>query len=538
MVGSSLAHERRKGRAAAVIGFIAAAIVLAGWLLASPHASSPDDGYHLTSIWCSRGFVDGVCLENPGAASWDQKTIVPAQIPRASCFAYEPSVSAACTREVYSTGSNVFLVGSGGNVDGERAGVYYWLMHFFVSDDYPSAFAHIRIANATLVILMIGMTMLVAPFDIRRAVALSWLVSSLPLGLFMVTSLNTTSWGLIGLGTFWANVLTALRDSSYLRRVGASVLGLLGLTMALGSRTEAIGHLAFIGLAILVLEYGYRRSMSDGTLPLRGRQPSVPWRRITTGTAAAAVALLAVMRVPAADYLDGGLFELRRGNAELIRRGFGDPTLALLAEVPQLWTGAFGDQWGLGWLDTPMPSITYIPATAAFVTVLALGLRGAGWNRMLAVSVIGAALLFLPTISLMHSGLVVGEQLQPRHFMVLLFVLSGIAVLKDRSTAGLVLGRGQRSIIVLALSLSHAAALHTNILRYVSGLGPFTLRSIPRTVDLDANVEWWWVDAPAPMTVWLIASVAYAVLAVAVLNLFSLSDRPDGTVRRESVSSA
>jgi hypothetical protein len=520
MVGSSLVSGRSRGLISAVLGFTATAIVLAGWLLASPHASSPDDGYHLTSIWCSRGYQDGICLENPGAASWDQKTIVPAPVTRASCFAYEPSVSAACTLEVYSTGPNIYLVGAGGNVDGERAGLYYWLMHAFVSDDYPSAFAHIRLANAALVLIMVGLTMLIAPPDIRRAVALSWLISSLPLGLFMVTSLNTSAWGLIGLGTFWANALTALRDGSVLRRVGASSLGLLGLAMALGSRTEAIGHLAFIGIALAVLEVSRRRSIAAGTLPLRGQRTTLPWRKVATIGAAGVVALIAVTSVPAFGYLEGGLFELRRGNAELVRRGFGSPTLALLAEVPQLWTGAFGDQWGLGWLDTPMPSMTYVTATAVFVTLLALGLQGAAHGRMLSAGVIGVAMLVLPTVSLMHSGLVVGEQLQPRHFMVLLFVLSGVALLGDRSGRPLTLGRGQRTIIVLAMSVSHAAALHTNIQRYVSGLGPFTLRSIPRSFDLDANIEWWWAAAPSPMTVWLIASVAYTVVAMAVLSRF------------------
>jgi hypothetical protein len=520
MVGSSLVSGRSRGLIGAVLGFAATAIVLAGWLLASPHASSPDDGYHLTSIWCSRGFIDGVCLENPGAATWDQQTFVPAPLTRASCFAYQASVSAACTLDVYSTAPGVYLIGAGGNVDGERAGLYYWLMHSFVSDDFPSAFAHIRITNAVLVLAMVGLTMLVAPSDIRRAVALAWLVSSLPLGLFMVTSLNTSSWGLIGLGTFWANALTALREGSAPRRGTASLLALIGLAMALGSRTEAIGHLAFITVALAALEFGRRRDGARATLSPRRGARVVPWRKIGIGAGLVAIALAVITSVPAFGYLEGGLFELRRGNAELVRRGFGSPTLALLAEVPQLWTGAFGDQWGLGWLDTPMPSLTYIAATGSFVTILALGLKGASRGRMLAVSVIGVAMLVLPTVSLMHSGLVVGEQLQPRHFMVLLFVLSGITLLPDLDGRGLTLGRGQRTLIVLALSVSHAAALHTNILRYVTGLGPFSLRSIPRSIDLDANVEWWWADAPSPMTIWVIASVAYVVVTVAVVNRF------------------
>ena len=41
------------GRVRAVLLAIALALVLGGWLLAAPPGASPDDGYHLGSIWCA-----------------------------------------------------------------------------------------------------------------------------------------------------------------------------------------------------------------------------------------------------------------------------------------------------------------------------------------------------------------------------------------------------------------------------------------------------------------------------------------------------
>ena len=41
--------------AAWLITCLAAFAALAGWSLASPAGSSPDDDYHLASIWCAQG---------------------------------------------------------------------------------------------------------------------------------------------------------------------------------------------------------------------------------------------------------------------------------------------------------------------------------------------------------------------------------------------------------------------------------------------------------------------------------------------------
>lgn len=514
MVGSSLVKGRRKGLAAAVVGFIAAAVVLAGWLLASPPGSSPDDEYHLTSIWCSRGFMDAVCLENPGAQSWDRKTLVPFAVARISCFAYEPSISAACTRDILGTDPNQFAPGIGGNVDGERAPLYYWTMHVFVSDDFPAAMARIRVANAVLTLSMLAGTLAFAPVMIRRSVALTWLIATLPLGLFLLTSLNTTSWGLIGLGTLWANLLSAMTGTERWQRLGAAALAIVGATMALGSRTEALGHTIVILAAVTAIHVLSYRTRADATLRGSRLQSLSTATRAAIVIASIAGITLALRGLPSIEYLDGAWAALQKGNAELVRRGFGEPALALFLETPQLWTGTFGDRWGLGWIDTPMPPVTSLTAIAVFVMLMTLGLRGADRGRMAATAIVAGGLVALPIISLMYVGLVVGEQLQPRHYMVLLFALAGIALLPSPGRALLTLGAGQRATLTFVMGVAHAAALHTNMLRYVTGL------TQARYLDLNTDVQWWWADVSSPMLVWVVASVAYVVLTTVVLGMF------------------
>ena len=46
------------------VAILSAILTLSGWALSSPIGSSPDDDFHLPSIWCGQGFRDGLCEED------------------------------------------------------------------------------------------------------------------------------------------------------------------------------------------------------------------------------------------------------------------------------------------------------------------------------------------------------------------------------------------------------------------------------------------------------------------------------------------
>ena len=495
-------------------------LALGGWLAAAPTGASPDDDYHLTSIWCARGFDEGVCLPNPGGPP-DRSTFVPFPVASMSCTAYDATVSAACQADALARDPRTLTLGIGGNVEGERAGLYYWVMHTFVSADFPRAFASIRIANLLTALAVVGATMAVAAPRLRRVVALTWLVGGLPLGYFLITSVNTSAWGLIGLGTAWANALTASRPGPTLRRASAGALALLGVTMALGARTEALAHLALAVPAVILLHRA-------GASRAAGRPDrSSRMRRSAAATAGVAgIAVIAFALLPTPSYLAALLGSIGDGVADVAERGFGDPWLAVLLEVPQLWAGGLGDRWGLGWLDTPMPSLTSVATVGSFAVLLGLGLQGADRRRGAAVAATLTGLFALPMFSLLAAGLVVGEQFQPRHYLPALFLLLGAATLSDRRSHGPALGVGARSALMIALAVANAAALHTTIRRYSAGL------TQARVWDLDGSIEWWWPALPSPMTVWIVASLAYAVTAWLVLGLFAAQPTSRGAAAR------
>lgn len=55
------------------------------------------------------------------------------------------------------------------------------------------------------------------------------------------------------------------------------------------------------------------------------------------------------------------------------------------------------------------------------------------------------------------------------------------------------------------LSVAAAIALHVNICLYTTG-------SDQPSVDPGSGAEWWWTGVPSPMTVWIMGSVAFALV--------------------------
>ena len=502
-------HGVRRRGTLVLLGVLGSVMTLVAWLYASPPGSSPDDGYHLGSIWCAAGYVDGRCVEAPGRADPDT-AFMPAVLAQLTCVAGDGRVSAACQNDIYAR-LEAQLALTSANITGVRAALYYRTANVLVTDDISASIARIRIMNASLVILLVGLTALVAPPDVRRAVLAAWLVASVPLGLFITTSLNSGAWGFVGLGTIWANMLTALRPGEGMRRAAATVLAVVGAIMALGARTEAGAHLSVIGVAVLLLV------LLESRGPTTGRLTGRSLIRILVPTGLALVAIGLTLRFAALDYLLGSISGLTAGWDRLVARGISNPAVTLAIEAPQLWTGALGT-WSLGWLDTNMPSTVSVSATVGFVTLATLGLAGASRPRIAAVTVVLTGLLALPVISLMSVGLVVLESLQPRHYAPLLYVLLGLALVRSAGQPPLVIGRGVRNSIAAALTIGHSVALAVNIHRYTSGLTEFLY------IDSSREVEWWWGGAaPSPEAVWAMGTAGYAVVAFIILGALTAS---------------
>jgi hypothetical protein len=114
--------------------------------------------------------------------------------------------------------------------------------------------------------------------------------------------------------------------------------------------------------------------------------------------------------------------------------------------------------------------------------------------------------------------------LQQRYFLPLMILMAMIALAEDNPD-GPELNRAQAWVVVLALTIAQANALHTNLRRYITGLDG-------KWFNLNINMQWWWTWAPPPMIVFVIGSLAF-MGAVGITTLTGLKepDEPDlGTI--------
>jgi hypothetical protein len=419
-------------------------VMCAGWALTSPPGSSPDDDYHLSSIWCAAGIEQGRCEEVPGQPL--QRAVPAAVVGAASCFAFEPATSAACARPVPSGMTATDRVN-------ETAGlypvVYYRAMSVFVGPDVERSVVMMRLANITLAALLMLLLLRVVPAGIRHAALLAVTVTFIPLGLFVVASTNPSGWAVVGLTFFWAFALSLLHRRDWRNRrtwLIAAATVICGV-MAAGARVDAA---AFVVVAAVLA------GILAGPTRMRVARASV--------AVVAAVALF------------GAATFLLRGSplGDVETMGTADQGLGLLltnaAYLPILFLQAVGGG-ALGWNDTVLPPYVMVMGVLALGAVAYAGVSLLDRRKAVASVVALLALVLVPLAFLQREGLAVGEVVQPRYVLPLLALLLAVVCLGPRPGVALELARTPSVLLAIGLSLSAILAFWTNAHRYFAGTG-------------------------------------------------------------------
>jgi hypothetical protein len=463
-------------------------LTLVCWAYSSTVGSSPDDNFHLPSIWCGLGLREGLCQ-----ASGDSATrLVPASIADRPCFAFDSSISGACWNAAATgLGEAKWL-----NTGSLYPALYYAVMGVMASPDVQTSVLAMRLFNAVLAVGLLTATYFALPRFLRPAILISTLASVVPLGLFLVTSTNPSSWALVSAAMTWVCLYGALRTTGR-RQIALCVLTLVGVVIGAGSRVDAAAF-AVLGIIVACL-LGARRT----------RAAIVP-----AITAAVGIAVALVF-----------YFTTAGTRSPVAALGLDQPPLSMAEQVsnllgiPGLWMGVFGSV-PLGWLDTSMPAIVFVLAFGAFCASVIVGLRSVSPRRAIALGLVTLALWVVPFVFLSQSNTQVASNLiQPRYIMPLLVILLSVSAATPGARHRWSLAR----IVVVggALSIAATLALHVNLRRYTTGADQ-------PAIDPGANAEWWWTGAPAPVVIWLVGSIAFtlvfALLAIAQVRA------PKGTV--------
>ncbi|AMB57834.1 hypothetical protein AWU67_01965 [Microterricola viridarii] len=464
-------------------------VALGAWAVASPAGSSPDDDFHMTSIWCGAGERPGFCESVPGVPN--ERAVPALVLEAADCFKANPNISAACQASDPAH-PDALVQTARGNFVGAYPTVFYSVMAPFVGADVTASVVTMRVVNVVLFLAIGTALYLLLPARRRPTLMLAWLIGLVPLGIFLITSTNPSGWAVISAGTVWLATL-GFFESTRWRAAGLAVLAGIGVVMGAGARADAA---IYAGIAIVLATL----------LAFDGRSRTF-WLKtiVSVGLGLLAVALF---------------LSSRQGS--IASTGFSGhsspasvPTIDLivgnLQEVPELWAGAFGF-WGLGWLDTIMPAAVWVTAGAAFAAVAFMGLRSMDWRKGIALLAVFGALVFFPTWILVQSKTFVGFEVQPRYILPLIVMLGGVAIVQ-RGMPALRFTITQFAVLGAGLVLANALALHANMRRYISGQS---------TLDWNLNhfVQWWWPVGPGPMVVWALGSAAFAgAVALVLLEL-------------------
>ena len=480
----------RRGRARAAKSGIAIAVLslvaLLSWAVSSPAGSSPDENFHATSIWCGWG-SDGTTCRDDGVKDTRSMPFDPG---RASCYAGLPGISASCQDD--KDGLEHRTDATWGNFVGLYPPVYYAAMRPLVSDNYEDSVLRIRVVNSVLIVAVIAAVGLLIPASLRRTMLWSLLIAVVPLGMFILPSINPSSWSILSAGTLWV-ALYAQFDATGRRRVALGALALLTALMGSGARGDSCLYSSLAVIAVFTLRWGVLRA---------NRFP------VLVG--------VGVVVMSAAFFLSSGQSSVASKGLYVPDELLSDasrPEIAIanFLKVPYVLTGMFGS-WPLGWFDTEEPAIVFQTALLVFAGVVFTALAHLSVRKALAVTGVAICFVLFPIVVLTQGRQFVGLSVQPRYLLPLLVLLGAMALHTKSSRHPLNLNRFQLFLIGGGLSVANAIALHVNIRRYVTGIDV-------NGINLDRDREWWWDIPVGPTSVWIIGSLAFAGACVLILTM-------------------
>jgi hypothetical protein len=454
------------------------------WALSSPVASSPDDDFHLASIWCGSG-IDNLCQQGPEV----EKRVVPEALLSSSCFAPDQRISASCQDSSVELNEGIFVTTQRGNFLGDYPPVYYFVLSTFAGKNIVSSVLLMRLFNSILFVGLAVVTFFVVSRQLRMPMIAGIVITMVPLAAFIVPSTNPSSWAVISAALLWPNLVTYFTASGT-RRWIALVLAILLVVMGAGARSDsALFAVVAVGVAVvLTFKSAWAWWARAWIIPLM-----VIFAGLSLAISHQSTAVTNGLGPGSGDY----------GPLVLV--------LANLVEIPGLLAGIFGT-WGLGWLDTVMPSSVWGLALISFSGAGFIAVTVIARRKVLAVVMSFAAVVIYPMALLIQSKSLVGANVQPRYILPLIIIFVGTLFLPVAGRR-VEFSRTQLAIIAILIWIANSVALHTNIRRYVTGVDVLGW-------NLNDNVEWWWSFGPAPMTVWVVGTGAFGALLATLVFVY------------------
>ena len=409
------------------------------------------------------------------------------------CFAFKPDQSADCG---YATDGEVST--HRGNFNGNYPPLFYGTMGIFASPDIGLSTILMRLFNSALFVGAVALVVTLLRRGQRGPLLWGAAVTMVPLGMFIVPSVNPSSWAVLAGLTVWiatAGYFTAVKRGS---RIALGALAVLLAILGAGSRGDAAAYVALAAVVAAILTFRRARDwLKLAILPAAIIVIGAVFF-LSTGQSTSYVSTAVIQGASDLQLADPGAAVASQGLGSSLRLLFENLLL-----LPGLWAGVLGS-WKLGWLDTPMYDTVWVATIGAFSAVMFWGLRVLRGRKALALALVLLALVVVPLYILYGLNARIGEEVQPRYILPLFVMFAGVA-LYGFTRDDLGLSRVQASIVLFGLAVANSLALHMNMRRYITGIDF-------KGANLNSNIEWWWAIPVSPMVVWFAGSAGFALL--------------------------
>ena len=202
------------------LAVVFALLTLTAWAFASPIGAAPDDDYHLVSTWCAGPLAADACEPVEGEPT---QRAVPEALESIACYAQRAEKSADCQGREFDWAIDELVVTDRGNFQGAYPPVYYAVNGLLSSDDVQASALGMRMLTILVFLGIAAGLWLLLP-ERRTALVWGWLITTIPLGAFIIASNNPSAWAVIGVGTSWMASPGRPAASSPSRNAAAAVL--------------------------------------------------------------------------------------------------------------------------------------------------------------------------------------------------------------------------------------------------------------------------------------------------------------------------
>jgi hypothetical protein len=473
-------------------------LTFAAWSMGSAVGGTPDEGYVLASIWCGQTGATPDCRKHP--TSDEGVMILPSMVAEPQlCFLNPGSdYSAACQEAIYNQETTTYHLNHGLYPE-----TYMNVVRKFVSPDIEGSVVRIRLFNSFIACVMI---LFALSINRRRDsdLSISWLAVIAPVTTYFISSVNTSSWTLIGTTCFVFSLIAAIRNRKNKKLlITASLLTLFSVWFTNSSRYEGKYVLLLLGAAVIYSEFVPKNLRLNKKMALVG---------------AAILLIIFLIYNYFADvygrvnFFSDPRFEISGG----VKTTANNLLLQNFLNLPRFVMGFFGG-WGLGWFEIKMTHAVWLFALQALLLTTIFALYKSDNARRTIFGGLFAVMCVAILYANQQQFSKIGEFIQPRYFLPFFLGIVIIAAANKtvRFPNSLVL-----TVAILA-TISNSIALRDTIRRYTTGQDVFISKSLnnPR--------EWWWNFGPTPETVWLIGSLAFAMLFAVIIYERKYESPPD-----------